>query len=435
MNVLVAATTQEIKRTSDTPEITKKDAEKLKVDMQILAGQAGGICYSSQDYFTSSKYGYEKSYDRYLMSSKMGHHSIAEHPHISLVFENIPKFTAMILNSMGIYATSEKSGRYTIMTDDMSILNNKLYQKWQNILYGLICEYYPQTKPNPETKQNPAKKLAMEQARDFISVFAPYTTMEYTVSFRQFCYIVDMCDRTLQPYDKMFGYHPDYHMTPLNKNIYDCLYELRKNLIATGLYDENLKDIYCRGIEFIPEYNNGQYTIFDANETIGDTYLVKYRAPLSVLAQLQRHRTIKYAMRFLGSEYDFHVPPLLFKVDNDKGTDYVKQWLEDMESVSETTPIGTNVDIVETGTIDAFMMQCDERLCSRVMWATMNTVKSQLLRFADYAKNPDTHVSPYFYQQLGKHYDFDNDRIIPKCGHKNCTEVGPLCGCKLDRLV
>lgn len=435
MKIWVAAVTQEVRHDNDLREIHSSEAKKLKTDMQIIAGQAGGICYSSSDYFTSSKYGYEKSYDRYLKSAESGHHSIADHPHISLVFENIPKFTAMILNSMGIYATSEKSGRYTIMTDDMSIQNNQLYQKWQDILYDLICEYYPQTKPIPETKQNLAKKLAMEQARDFISVFAPYTTMEYTVSFRQLCYIIDMCDKFVHPYEMSMAYNPELQITALNKNIYNCVCELRNSLKNTGLYDDRLKDIYGRSIDFLPEYGENEYTLFDANEVIGDTYLVKYRAPLSVLAQLQRHKTIKYAMRLSGSEYDFHVPPLLFKVDKDKGTDYVKQWLEDMESVSETTPIGTNVDIVETGTVDAFMMQCDERLCSRVMWATMNTVKSQLLRFVDYAKNPDTHVSPYFYQQLCKHYDFDNDRIIPKCGHKTCTEVGPLCGCKLDRLV
>ena len=45
------------------------------------------------------------------------------------LFKNLPKIIAMLLNSLGMYATSEKSARYTIMKPETE-LEETLYNKW-----------------------------------------------------------------------------------------------------------------------------------------------------------------------------------------------------------------------------------------------------------------------------------------------------------------
>ena len=148
----------------------------------------------------------------------------------------------MILNNQSVYATSEKSARYTKMQPETD-LELQLYEKWKDKIQKLILNKYPDTDDSMlntklckelgidkckiihnnviELSQDnfkylegtdrllevnnildklkgdktlPSAKLAQENARYMISVFTP-TTMLYTVSFRQLQKIVDYLNK------------------------------------------------------------------------------------------------------------------------------------------------------------------------------------------------------------------------------------------------
>ena len=200
-------------------------------ELTLLAGKAAGVCYMPDDYFENGIQNEDKALARAEQTAKSGHHSVYDHGHITMVIKT-NKMMAMILNSLGVYTTSEKSARYTKMQPETD-LELQLYEKWKSKIRELILNKYPNTddsmlntrlckKLNVENtkivvnnkieisddnlkylgssedllKANdlldelkksdtlPSAKLAQENARYMISVFTP-TTMMYTISFRQ----------------------------------------------------------------------------------------------------------------------------------------------------------------------------------------------------------------------------------------------------------
>jgi hypothetical protein len=97
-------------------------------------------------------------------------------------------------------------------------------------------------------------------------------------------------------------------------------------------------------------------------------------------------------------------------------------WKRDLDSIKDTYPVATKVDIVETGLIQYFMLKCDERLCGRVQLETMDTITQNLLKFArSWTK------SPFTISQLERH--IKDGKLIMKCGNITCKEpcyFGPL---------
>ena len=65
----------------------------------------------------------------------------------------------------------------------------RLYNKW----FAIFCEAIRGIYPSIDDKV--VAKLAQENARYFISVFTPATTMEYTVDFRQGNYLIQFMVR------------------------------------------------------------------------------------------------------------------------------------------------------------------------------------------------------------------------------------------------
>ena len=104
--------TQSVKLIGITKQITQDELPELKVreEMQIFAGKAAGICYMPDDYFSKAFDDDEKSINRSKRNAVNGHYSVYEHGHINLIIQT-SKIMAMILNSLNLYATSEKSGR------------------------------------------------------------------------------------------------------------------------------------------------------------------------------------------------------------------------------------------------------------------------------------------------------------------------------------
>ena len=88
--------------------------DRIEHDMTLLGGKMAGICYMPDDYLSEGIQNEEKSLKRAAGNKKSGHYSVFEHGSISFILET-NKMMAMILNSLGVYSTSEKSGRYTVM--------------------------------------------------------------------------------------------------------------------------------------------------------------------------------------------------------------------------------------------------------------------------------------------------------------------------------
>lgn len=369
--------------------------------LKTFSGKQAGICYMKDKYFDSYVSDDTKALKRYNRIIPTGHHSIADHAQITLLFENIPKITAMILNSLNMYTTSEKSGRYTVMNTEDGLTNTYLYNKWLGIIKRLILNVYPDFDYNQDGTEDETlrTKLAQENARYFISVFDPCTTMGYTVSLRQLNYIYHWCLRYIKS---------DIERTPFNDKLRDCISNLADGLMSTG-YIYDFEDNKHRCFNFLSKQTG--YGIENAAESYSESYLIKYKTSFVDLAQEQRHRTIDYFMAYDGTEkFDCYVPPILSAFP-----EYAEEWVSDMVSIKDTFPCGTKVTVVETGSITNFMLKCDERLCGRVQLETMQTCINNLYKF-----ERSVHKSDFMRQELEKH--FRDGRVIMKCGNIKCKE-------------
>lgn len=386
-----------VTRETEPFEYNKLSEDILK-SLEVYSGKCAGICYMKDEYFNTNVSDPDKAETRFNKVAPTGHHSIAEHCFITILFENIPKMTAIILNSLGFYNTSEKSGRYTEMISKDSVKhleNYKLYYKWKDIFETLIKEY-------DETIDDKLReKLAMENARYMLSVFAPSTTMAYTTSLRMWSYIRDMCDRYLES-------QKNKKLTGFDIEVLSCIEELCDCIASSNVQSQSIEDNKNRELNFLAKQVG--YNIDEANVSYSDSYLIKYKVSFADIAQEERHRTIDYFMCFDGSKsLNFYVPKIL------RDTIYEKEWISDLNSVNDTFPIATQVDIVETGTITNFLYKCDERLCGRVQLETMENVMINLLKFGR-----DWNKSPFMIKQLEKH--LRNGKVIMKCGNIKCKE-------------
>lgn len=370
-------------------------------NLETFAGKAAGVCYLSGEYFNSNASNPEKAKTRFDRIIGTGHHSVADHGYITVLFENIPKMTAMVLNSIGLYNTSEKSGRYTVMSSEeqANTENEKLYYKWLNKFKELITKYDPVL---AEKEPKLLEKLSMENARYMLSVFAPNTTMMFTTSIRMWSYLICWCREYIDTADES---------TEFNKMLRKCINDLYLLILTKKCYSDKIEDNKNRKFYFLA--NQVGFPIEKTDVMHTDSYLIRYKASFADLAQEQRHRTLKYFMCFDGSEkLDFYIPEVIKVAGTDED---VKEWLNDLNSISDTFPIATLVEIVETGFISDFMLKCDERLCGRVMLETFNTIKTNLLKFV---RSLDK--SPFMLSELERHYK--DGKIIMKCGNQRCKE-------------
>ena len=229
-----------------------------------------------------------------------GHHSVLGHVSYNLLLIGIPKIIAMLLNNEKDYNTSEKSARYTVMRT--SGLEREIYRKWIRIFRKLIA------KECPEVSRATAKKLAQENARYFISVFTPATTMGYTVDLRQINYIIGWCEKLCEEEsDDPFI----IQLKPWVQQLHDTLY--------TRFNIDGLRDGKDRRFSlFAKRYRK---------ESINENYCINYEGTFSELAQAQRHRTIYYEMMIPDlNNCKFYVPPII------KDEALIAEYLADMEA-------------------------------------------------------------------------------------------------------
>lgn len=310
----------------------------------ILAGRMAGICYMKDSFFSETCQNVEKARKRAISTANMGHHSVADHPTITVLFEGIPKIVAMLLNSVEMYTTSEKSARYTEMQPDTQ-LECDLYKKWNGHFVRMISETYP----NGFIDEVSIGKLAQENARYMISVFTP-TIMGYTASLRQFNYIIDWCEKL-----QAILNNDSENQTRLANAVGDL-----HDVIKEALYVESLRDNKDRSFGFVAD--GLRWNLGKTPEYFGETYTTRYAASWAQVAQAQRHRTLNYRVSLEQKSY--YIPVIL-----NNYPELGKEWREDMTSLlnAGVEPQGELVTVIEQGITNDFMLKAKERLCGRAM--------------------------------------------------------------------
>jgi len=368
-----------------TQEVDSISSNTMKECAIEFAGKQAGICYMKDSYFNSPVTDPIKAVKRFHTVAGSGHHSIADHFKVTILFENISKMLAMVLNSLQDYCTSEKSGRYTVMTGN-SRLEQDLYSKWVEIFVNRIKEI------NPAVDDKMAEKLAQENARYFLSVFTKSTTMSYATSLRQWNYIFDWCESYLNTHQSIVNNDESlFFEVSLYQDIKE-LYETLKNI--DGLYIKELRDLNNRHFSFLARQTCDIMSSYDIDEQIGDMYRVIYNGSFVQLAQAQRHRTLKYFMIYDGKTPSFfYVPPMI------RGTELEIEWVSDMNKVADKIPQGTMVQIIECGYIGDFFLKCNERLCGRaqheIMMQTCETLKKFYLNRNSFSKYARARLEKY----------------------------------------
>ena len=141
MKARVTAITVDLKNIPNLDMESDPEFESIKDSFEAFGGKNAGICYMADDYDKLENEEDTKSILRFIRTIKNTHHSISDHCNITVVFEEVPKFFAMVMNSFQVYATSEKSARYTVMKN-LSEKEQRLYEKWIDKITKVLMEKY-----------------------------------------------------------------------------------------------------------------------------------------------------------------------------------------------------------------------------------------------------------------------------------------------------
>lgn len=344
-----------------TREVEHMAAEELNREQTILSGKFGGTCYAREGFATIRTQPEEKALNRAKGTAEMGHHSVFQHGMVNMEIV-CPKMIAMLLNSVGVSNTSEKSARYTQMEPETE-REQRLYQKWHDIFVEEIGRRY-----GGRFSDREIDKLAYENARYMISVFCQ-TSMVYSLPFRNIFYVMDWLEKMGQNLKNMRG--------TFNRRLEEEACFLRKGLLA-AVGGENFHDTKNDYFRFLPVQATGEFDD-DNKEYYGDVYTAKFLASFAQVAQEQRHRTTRVKINFSGErpgEFGYYVPPLI------RGTSREREWLVDMESVGDCYPQGMLVSVTEQGLFEDFVVKCKERMCGRAQLEIMSVTEKLVSRFA-----------------------------------------------------
>lgn len=383
-----------------TTEAGALSPEQLNEEQTILSGKFGGTCYAKEGYETIRQQPLEKALKRAERTAASGHHSVFQHGMVTMEIV-CPKMIAMLLNSIGISNTSEKSARYTQMQPETE-LENELYKKWHDKIFSEIERVYGDLFEDRERD-----KLAYENARYMISVFCE-TSMVYSLPFRNIFYVMDFTDRMVESLEKLDG--------GFNERLKKELKSLKAALLGV-VGKQNFHETKNDYFRFMPVQATGAFDD-DNIEYYGDVYTAKLQASFAQVAQQQRHRTTRVKINFSGKdaeEFGFYIPPIL------KGTPLEEEWLEDIRSVKEVYPQGTLVSVTEQGLFEDFVLKCKERMCGRAQLEIMVDTALLISRFAKHPEN----LSGANRKRLERL--LVDDKPCARCGYPDftCTE-----GCK-----
>ena len=357
-----------------TPLLAPNESHILNKEEALrVCGQYFNMCYLEDDFEKIKNELPEKSIKRATTCIKSGHHSGFEHVKYTFEINGISKTMAMILNNQSVYATSEKSGRYTVLSFENEE-EKFLREKWQKIFTDIITEkYYDMfhkfyAKPNVEEEkvkkriESAITKKAQENSRLITGAFAK-AKMIYTVNFRQLSYLrYEMKNFILEA--------PD---TPFYNEIKREMQEFIKCTDEYGMEEEGLnpggKNIKLPFFE----------TVEERKEEFGENYSINYDASYATFAQLLRHRTCHYSVK-IPENKNYFIPD--FIKDDEVLT---KEWLEDCKkSTNEGNfPQATLVHINERGRYEDFRLKGFERLCGATQYEAAMVMKEQLNKYLE----------------------------------------------------
>lgn len=336
----------------------------------LFSGRIAGVCYDKEGFEHLEKEDISNTQKRINNTLENDHHSVYDHIMINFNIVGIPKILAMVLNNEHQYTTSEKSARYTDVTyKNGSILTERevtLYNKWNERFKELIKENYP------DFTNFKIKTLAQENARYLITVFVP-TEMVYSTTLRQINYIASIMQKYIEEHNESNDY--------LEKNLSLCMQDFIKELDRLNVLDKRL----------MHNSKNRNISLFGKDlekreEIFSHIYSVNYEASYASLAQAQRHRTLFYQMERMD-EKKYFVPPILNKKE-----EYIKEWTQDIKSVSNVVPQGEIILINETGTYDNFILKTKERLCTAAQLEVMKATRDTLLKYKDALEKNDHYL-------------------------------------------
>ena len=336
----------------------------------LFSGRIAGVCYDKEGFEHLEKEDISNTQKRINNTLENDHHSVYDHIMINFNIVGIPKILAMVLNNEHQYTTSEKSARYTDVTyKNGSILTERevtLYNKWNERFKELIKENYP------DFTNFKIKTLAQENARYLITVFVP-TEMVYSTTLRQINYIASIMQKYIEEHNESNDY--------LEKNLSLCMQDFIKELDRLNVLDKRL----------MHNNKNRNISLFGKDlekreEIFSHIYSVNYEASYASLAQAQRHRTLFYQMERMD-EKKYFVPPILNKKE-----EYIKEWTQDIKSVSNVVPQGEIILINETGTYDNFILKTKERLCTAAQLEVMKATRDTLLKYKDALEKNDNYL-------------------------------------------
>ena len=356
---------------SQSTKIEQGDTEKvnaLKEESAYISGANAGICYASSSYFDERVSGKERALNRCDTVLGTNHHSIANHAVVEVLFEGISKSLAMILNNLTFYATSEKSGRYTRMQGSTN-LERSLYDKWMVKLITLIKGAYP------SMDEKLANKLAMENARLFISANAPIVTMGYSAALNQWSYIIQWLREYADFLDK--SSFSDEILCTFSTNLSEEMKQISNMLENLGLKNDKLNDPKHRKIRtFFEDKIHPPKTIWnikhsDITHRFDDVVISRYKGSFALVAQMQRHRTLQ--LKFAISEVKNNGTIETYCPDIVAQNGLKKEWEEDMAKLFRELiiPLGTMLDVKMIGTVEDYNMMFSERLCGRAQHEIM----------------------------------------------------------------
>lgn len=360
---------------NETHPITKTEALSY-------CGKALNMCYLKDDFSEIEKEPLENSLKRANTCIASGHHSGFEHAKITLRIEGISKMMAMILNSQRKYATSEKSGRYTVLKIENE-RQEALRQKWQAIFEerireqgeALLREYYVrQGLPEEKVQKKVAmdiRKKAQENSRNVTGILTAKTKMIFSMDMRQFSYLRYELKQFIQ--DNRYD-------TPFFRRLKEEMKEFLTCTEPYGLEEEGLTPA-AKGITlpFFSPYKTRE-------EEFGECYSMNEYVSASSFAQMMRHRTITYCVLDMLVGEKFYVPACIEAEES-----LVQEWIEDLKSVTteDDFPQATMFLINERGTFENFIEKMEERLCGAAQLEIAMLSKHQLEKYWKNTTNPN----------------------------------------------
>ncbi len=332
------------------------------------------VCYTNKNWADIQKEPINKQLLNRLVSS--GHHSVFEHMNLTFYFNGMSKALVMLFNNEKQYATSEKSARYTVMSD-IEPEQKKLYDKWMEILIPEIDKIYPETK-DFSARKIAVKKLAQENARYMTSVFTP-TKMVHTINLRQLNFLQQQFER----FNKKYRNDDDEFKSRLATEMQDFLSQT-ENLRIEGLDNQTDRKLSYFSTIDIPS-TEGKDTFTEGKGMYSRIYLLSFAG----LAQAHRHRTISYNVLSgteKGAKEGFFVPPIVRESGRES------EWIDDLSNVAEKDfPQAQLLKIYERGRIEDFRSKALLRLCGHaqleIMRNTLETARGYKEYIKTYGKN------------------------------------------------